>query len=159
VSTPDSVGRRPAPDPTHNVKGIFFATIWVSLASLANFLIWSGWRKPKYLGSDGSLHGPYQPWQVVGLIVMLIVIVAITSLRGYPMVAVVMTTLVMTTIVSVQAEMDPLNDGLWVIGATLFAIGNLLLATLTAAPATLLRRRRTRLSMQGTIPDRSRPLR
>lgn len=111
--------------------------IWVGLATLANYFVWLGWDQKKYLGTDGSLHGPYQPWQVVGLVLVLGVIAASAGWRRRPLVADIVTTLVMTACFSYQGATDPLNDGLWPIGAVLVALGTLAgvaaVAAITAA--------------------------
>jgi hypothetical protein len=98
-------------------------TATLGVATLADYVGWLGWDQTKFLGPDGSLHGPYEPWQVVGVVLVLGVIAATACVRRRPGVAVVVTTLVMTVCFSVQVATDPLNDGLWPIGAFMVAAG------------------------------------
>jgi len=93
----------------------------VAVATLASYVAWLGWDQTKYRGSDGNLHGPYETWQVVGLVITLGVIAASAGWRRQPWVAVVVMTMVMTACFSYQGATDPLNDGLWPIGAALVA--------------------------------------
>jgi len=51
----------------------------VALGTLIAYLAWLGWDQTKERGADGSLHGPYQWWQVAGLV---ITIVALASIGG-----------------------------------------------------------------------------
>jgi hypothetical protein len=95
----------------------------VGVTTLASYLGWLGWDQTKYRGPDGNLHGPYQSWQVVGLVLALGVIAGVAGWRRRPWVAAVVSTLVMTACFSVQGATDPLNDGLWPIGAFLVAVG------------------------------------
>lgn len=98
----------------------------VVVATLANYVGWLGWDTTKELGPDGYLHGPYEPWQVVGVVLVLGVIAAAAGWRRHPWVAVAVTTTVMTASFSVQGATEPRNDGLWPIGAFMVAIGTFL---------------------------------
>ena len=120
------------------------AAALVGLATLADCLAWLGWQRAKHLGPDGYLHGPYDPWQIAGFIVVLGVIVVAAASRGHAKVAVVTTTLVVTLFFSVQGATDPRSDGLWPIGAVLVAVGTACAASLTVAPVLLWRRVRPR---------------
>jgi hypothetical protein len=57
------------------------------------------------------------------VVLVLSVIAAVAGVHGRPVVAVVVTTLVMTVCFSVQGATDPLNDGLWPVGAFMVAAG------------------------------------
>ena len=116
VANTGSAGAPPA-------VGLVLTATLVGVATLADYVGWLGWDQTKHLGPDGFLHGPYEPWQVVGVVLVLGVIAAAAGLRRQPWVAVVVTTLVMTVCFSVQGATDPLNDGLWPIGAFMVAAG------------------------------------
>lgn len=120
------------------------AAALVGVASLVDCLGWLGWQRAKHLGPDSYLHGPYEPWRVAGLLVVLGVIVVAATARGYAKVAVVMTTLVVTLFFSVQGATDPRSDGLWPIGAILVAVGTAGGTSLAVALVLLSRRVRSR---------------
>jgi hypothetical protein len=98
----------------------------VVVATFANYVGWLGWDTTKEIGPDGNLHGPYEPWQVVGVVLVLGVIAVAAGWRRHPWVAVAVTTTVMTVSISVQGATEPRNDGLWPIGAFMVAIGTFL---------------------------------
>jgi hypothetical protein len=103
-----------------------WTAVVVGLATLANYVGWLGWDQTKHLGPDGNLHGPYDPWQVVGAALVLAVIAAVAGWRRHPWDAVAMTTLVMTVCFSVTGATDSRSDGLWPIGAFMVAVGTFL---------------------------------
>jgi hypothetical protein len=121
-----------------------WTAVWVGLATLADYLSWLGWDQMKYPGSDGYLHGPYEPWQVVGAVLVLGVIAAMAGWRRRAWVAVVMTTLVMTGCFSVTAVTGSTDDGLWLIGAFMVAVGTFLGVGLVALVAEAVTRARER---------------
>lgn len=92
----------------------------VGLATLGDYFAWLGRAEAKDFGRDS-----YQPWQVMGLVLVLGVIAVVAGWRRHPWVAAVVTTLVMTVSWSIDAFNDPpeFNDGLWLIGASMVAIG------------------------------------
>jgi hypothetical protein len=93
------------------------AVLAVGLATLANYLGWLGWDQTKDRGSDGYLTGPYEPWQIVGLVLVLAVIAATAGWRRRPWVAIIVTTGVMWLCVLASGAIDPNADGLFLIGA------------------------------------------
>jgi len=115
----------------------------VGFATLANYLVWLGWDQTKYRGPDGNLHGPYQPWQVVGLVLVLGAIAAAAGWHRRSGVAVIVSTLVMTVCFSYQGATDPLNDGLWPIGAALVACGTSAGVAVVGAAAAAVKAART----------------
>ena len=85
--------------------------------------------------------GPYEPWQVVGAVLVLGVIAAMAGWLRRPWVAVVMNTLVMTVCFSVSAGIDPGDDGLWPVGAFIVAVATCAgVAVVAGAPIALARR-------------------
>jgi hypothetical protein len=56
----------------------------LALATLADYLVWFGWDQRKDIASDGSVSGPYQSWQVIGLILTAVLITAVAGWRGHP---------------------------------------------------------------------------
>lgn len=94
-----------------------WTTVLVGVATLVNYLGWLGWDQTMYRGPDGYLHGPYESWQFVGVVLGLAVIAAVAGWRHRPWEAVISATVVMMLCVVVDGAMDPLNDGLFIIGA------------------------------------------
>jgi hypothetical protein len=111
----------------------------VGLATLANYVGWLGWDRTKHLGPDGYLHGPYEPWQVVGVVLVLAAIAAVAGWRRHLWDAAIVTTLVMTVCFSVTAATELRSDGLWPIGAFGVAVGTFLGVGLVALVADVLR--------------------
>ena len=94
-----------------------WTTVLVGIATLVNYLGWLGWDQTKYRGSDGYLHGPYEPWQFARVVLGLAVIAAVAGWRHHPWEAVVSATVVMMLCVAVDGAMDPNADGLFIIDA------------------------------------------
>jgi hypothetical protein len=119
-----------------------WTAVLVAVATLAGYLGWLGWDQHKDAQPDGSLTGPYQSWQVAGLVLVLAAVAAVASLRGRPMIAVVVGTVVTTACFSVDAATEPpiTNDGLWPIGAAMVALGTCGGLALVGAITTMSRR-------------------
>jgi hypothetical protein len=119
--------------------GVSLIVLGLAVATLANYLIWLGWDQEKDISPDGSASGPYQPWQVVGLVLAVVLISAIAGWRGYPWVAGIVPAVVLTLCWSVDAVTDPDNDGLWPVGAIMVAVGAFTGLTIVARLATTVR--------------------
>jgi hypothetical protein len=100
------------------------ALVIVGAAALADYAVWLAWDTKKYLGSDGYLHGPYQPWQVVGFALILGMIGAAAGWRRRPWEAAIAASATLGVCFVVQGAMDPSSDGLFLIGAFLIGIGS-----------------------------------
>jgi hypothetical protein len=98
----------------------------VGLLTLGGYLAFLGWDQHKSLGSDGYLHGPYQPWQVVALVIVMAGAAVWTGRRHDQALGTVVATAVVTIAWSVDAATDRENDGLWPIGALGVAVGTAL---------------------------------
>ena len=153
MKNPVHPGEIPREERAPLARGALRAAALVGVATLADCLAWLGWQRAKHLGPDGYLHGPYDPWQVAGFIVVVGVIVVAAASRGYAKVAVVSTTLVVTLFFSAQGATDPRSDGLWPIGAILVAVGTACGTSLAVTPVLLWRRVRPR---SETAPQESR---
>jgi hypothetical protein len=112
----------------------------VRVATFVNYLGWLGWDRTKYLGPDGSLHGPYEPWQIVGLVLVLSAIAAAAGWLRRPWMAAGVTTVVMMISFAVSGAMDPDADGLFIVGAFMVAVGTFLGIGLVAGVAMALAR-------------------
>ncbi|MGW2029584.1 MULTISPECIES: hypothetical protein [Streptomyces] len=94
-----------------------------ALAALAAWAAWLGWDQRRDVHADGSTTGPYETWQVIGLVLTLLVPVYRAVSRGHTASAVLGTTAGLTA----AAWYDWSDDagGLFVIGVGLVAIGSL----------------------------------
>jgi hypothetical protein len=107
--------------------------VWVAAAAatVLNWLGWLGWDTRRDVQPDGSTTGPYEAWQVAGLVVVLAAVVVATAVRR-PWAAVLAATLAMGAAVVVSWSGD--DSGLWVIGAGMVVAGMLA----TTIPASIL---------------------
>ncbi|MFD7872741.1 hypothetical protein ACFV5G_01190 [Streptomyces sp. NPDC059766] len=92
-------------------------------AALALWAAWLGWDQHRDVRPDGTSTGPYEPWQVIGLVLTLLAPVCWAAYRGHRAGAVVGT----TTGLGVAAFHDWSGDGdgLFVIGVGLVVLGSL----------------------------------
>ena len=90
----------------------------LAAASLANYLAWLGWDQERDVEPDGSLSGPYQPWQVAGLVIVLGILAALAGRRGHPKVGTLGIAGVMWLAWSIDAAMSD-DSGLWAVGAVM----------------------------------------
>ncbi|WP_405558556.1 hypothetical protein [Streptomyces sp. NBC_01171] len=103
-----------------------------AVASAALWAAWLGWDQHRDVHPDGSTTGPYQPWQVIGLVLTLLVPVCLGALRCDARSVVAGTSAGLT----VAAFYDWSDDstGLFGVGVTLVLLGSLA-ATSTVAAA------------------------
>lgn len=80
----------------------------------------------------GVVTGPYSPGQVIACGLAYLFVVAVGGTRS-PVVAGVVAPLTFTLLWSITAATDPLDQGLWPIGAVLVGIGTAAGAALAAA--------------------------
>ena len=110
----------------------------VALLTLGAFFAFLAWDRHKTRGSDGYLHGPYEPWQVIAVVVVIAGAAVWAGRRGNWVTGTVVATVAMTVAWSVNAATDPDNDGLWPVGALLVCLGTLLgfflVSTMVARP-------------------------
>src|SRR5690348_6509703 len=92
-------------------------------AALALWAAWLGWDQQRDIQPDGASTGPYEPWQVIGLVLTLLAPVCWAAYRGHRAGAVLGT----TTGLGVAAFYDWSGDGdgLFVIGVGLVVLGSL----------------------------------
>lgn len=95
----------------------------VGLAAIGGYLGFLGWDQQQARGADGYLHGPYQAWQVVSLVVVLGGAAIWSGWRRHQFVGTIAAAVVMTVAWSIDAATSPGNDGLWPVGAVLIAVG------------------------------------
>ncbi|MBC2865670.1 hypothetical protein [Streptomyces mexicanus] len=103
-------------------------TLLLAGLSLVMWAVWLGWDQRPDIQPDGTTTGPYQAWQVAGLVLTLLAATCWTALRGHGPAAVLGTTAGLT----VASYWDWSDDasGLFVIG-----VGLVMLLTLAATAA------------------------
>ena len=112
-------------------------------ASLTMWALWLGWDQRRDLHPDGSSTGPYEAWQVLGLVLTLLVPVYWAASRRHITSAVVGTTAGLTAASFYDWSDDA--SGLYVIGVFLVMLGTAAVTTalsflITAAGARVTRR-------------------
>lgn len=96
-------------------------TAWfvgLAVIAAADYLVWLGWHRHKHLSSAATLSGPYETWQVLGVVAVLAAAIVFAARRGH-WIATASVPIAVTTLFSVEAATDPLADGLWPVGAFL----------------------------------------
>lgn len=145
LATPDVQARsRAVLDVMDRLMSTMLAAGEVAFATVAAYLVWVGWDQHNDEAPDGSLSGPYEAWQVVGLVLTLSVIAGASGWKQRPLTAIVVMPLALTLCFAVDAVTDPpeQNDGLWVIGAAMVFVGALFGTAFVAAVAAALARDR-----------------
>ncbi|MFG3152597.1 hypothetical protein ACGF7W_11160 [Streptomyces sp. NPDC048219] len=127
------------------------AAQWVSglvLAAVAAGLwaAWLGWDQQRDVHPDGTTTGPYEAWQVIGLVLTLLLPVCWAASRGYGAGAVPGVTAGLT----VSAAYDWSDDasGLFVVGVGMVMVGTLGVTAALVAVIAAVRRR------GGAVPRR-----
>ncbi|MEU9588206.1 hypothetical protein AB0D84_00565 [Streptomyces sp. NPDC048193] len=127
------------------------AAQWVSglvLAAVAAGLwaAWLGWDQQRDVHPDGTTTGPYEAWQVIGLVLTLLLPVCWAASRGYGAGAVAGVTAGLT----VSAAYDWSDDasGLFVVGVGMVMVGTLGVTAALVAVMAAVRRR------GGAVPRR-----
>jgi hypothetical protein len=117
---PDPAGHS-GPDPGRDA----LCLIAVAVLTGVGYMAWLGWDQHKTVGQDGGSHGPYEAWQVFGLVGTLGLLAAWSGWRQRWIQGAALITCVMTICFSVDALNPSPGDGLWLVGATLVAVGTM----------------------------------
>ncbi|MFH8774008.1 hypothetical protein ACIF83_09685 [Streptomyces sp. NPDC085866] len=99
--------------------------------SLALWAAWLGWDQHRDVHPDGSTTGPYEAWQVIGLVLTLLAPVCWAAYRRYRTGAVLGTTAGLT----VAAGFDWSDDasGLFMVGVGMVMIGSFVVTSVVSA--------------------------
>ncbi|NBM18416.1 hypothetical protein [Streptomyces sp. GC420] len=100
-------------------------------ASLALWAVWLGWDQRRDVQPDGSTTGPYEAWQVIGLLLTLLVPVYWAASRRHIAGAVLGTTAGLTAAAFYDWSDD--SSGLFAVGVGLVMLGSLLVTTAVSA--------------------------
>lgn len=118
---------RQRPKPAHQLS----PTLALAGVTLAAWAAWLGWDQRRDVHPDGSTTGPYEAWQVIGLVLTLLAPVYWAASRRYFAGAVLGTTAGLT----VAAYYDWSDDasGLFMVGVGMVMMGSLGVTTAVSA--------------------------
>jgi hypothetical protein len=104
------------------------ALLGMTLAVLTTvtYLAFLAWDQHKDIDPFGNVTGPYQAWQIVGVVLALGAVAGMAGWHDQAGTAIAVIPTVFTTCWIIDAVTDEWNDGLWPIGAGLVAIGSFL---------------------------------
>ncbi|WP_043175864.1 hypothetical protein [Streptomyces sp. NRRL B-24484] len=100
------------------------------LLPMAAWAAWLGWDQHRDVHPDGSVSGPYEAWQVIGLVLTLLAPVCWAATRRHVAAAVNGTTAGLT----VAAYLDWSDDasGLYLVGVGMVMVGSLVATSVVA---------------------------
>jgi hypothetical protein len=101
---------------------------------------WLGWDQQGDVGPGGTAIGPYEAWQVIGLVLTLLVPVYWATVRRHPVGAVLGTSAGLAAAAFYDWSDD--STGLFVIGVGLITLGSLAATATACAVITFTRRDR-----------------
>ncbi|MEU3032791.1 hypothetical protein ACPCBC_17215 [Streptomyces incarnatus] len=84
---------------------------------------WLGWDQYRDVGAGGVGSGPYQVWQVAGLVVSLLVVVCWAALRRHTVATVAGTTIGLT--LAAWCDWSDDSSGLFAVGVAMVMVGSL----------------------------------
>ncbi|MEU2111655.1 hypothetical protein [Streptomyces sp. NPDC019507] len=102
-----------------------------TLAASVLWAVWLGWDQHRDVHPDGTTTGPYQAWQVIGLVLTLSAPVYWAASRGHIAGAVLGTTAGLTAAALVDWSDDA--GGLYAVGAGMVMVGSLVATTAVSA--------------------------
>lgn len=101
------------------------------LVPVAAWAVWLGWDQHRDVQPNGSVSGPYEAWQVVGLVLTLLAPVCLAAARGRARDAVLGTTAGLTAASWYDWSDD--SSGLFAIGVVTVAVVSAVLTSVSAA--------------------------
>lgn len=99
--------------------------------TLALWAAWLGWDQHQDVRPDGSTTGPYEAWQVIGLVLTLLAPVYWAASRSHVAAAVLGTTIGLTVAAYVDWSDD--SSGLFMVGVGMVMVGSLVVTALVAS--------------------------
>ncbi|WP_329036932.1 hypothetical protein OHT61_09815 [Streptomyces sp. NBC_00178] len=111
----------------------------------ASWAAWLGWDQHRDVHPDGSTTGPYEAWQVIGLVLTLLVAVYWTASRGQVVTAVAGIGAGLTASAAYDWSDD--SSGLFAVGVAMILIGSVLVTTAVSLAAA---------ALHGHLRDRNR---
>ncbi|MEW2553041.1 hypothetical protein AB0957_15050 [Streptomyces zhihengii] len=114
------------------------ATLILALTSAALWAAWLGWDQHRDVHPDGSTTGPYEAWQVIGLVLTLLAPLYWAAARRHVTGAVLGITAGLTAAAYIDWSDDA--SGLYMIGVIMVALGSAAATALTTLAIASLRR-------------------
>ncbi|WP_406070205.1 hypothetical protein [Micromonospora sp. NBC_01638] len=122
---------------TRALLGVLF----LAAATVGVWLLWLGWDTQYTVDAQtGNTSGPYEPWQVIGCVLTLVLLAALAGTRLSPWLVAPVMTVAFTTAWSWRAASSD-DSGLWAVGAVLVLLGMAIGSTLVSLAARRLSRR------------------
>ncbi|MET9515236.1 hypothetical protein [Streptomyces sp. NPDC002994] len=135
--------RQRLPEPVLHLLVAFVPTV----LAMAAWAAWLGWDQHRDVQPDGSTTGPYEAWQVIGLVLTLLAPVYWAASR-YHFVAVLGVPLGLTVAAFYDWSDD--SSGLFMVGVVMVMMGSL---TVTAVFAAVVASVKRRGRQSGAVPS------
>lgn len=104
---------------TRALLGVLF----LAAATVGAWILWLGWDTRYTVDAQtGASSGPYEPWQVIGCMLTLVLLAALAGTRLSPWLVAPVMTVAFTAVWSWRAAGTD-DSGLWVVGAILVLVG------------------------------------
>ncbi|MFD3581916.1 hypothetical protein [Streptomyces sp. NPDC058683] len=120
------------------VPRVVLPALALAAVSAAAWAAWLGWDQQYDVRADGSTSGPYEAWQVGGLVLTLLVAVGWAAARGHSAAAVGGTTAGLT--LAAYVDWSGEASGLFVVGVGLVMVGTFVASAVVSAVIDVLRR-------------------
>lgn len=104
----------------------FRAAALAAGVTVAAFAALLSWDTNKTLGVDGQLHGPYDAWQILLLVLTIAAVAAVGGWHGVVLSTSFASALAAVGSYAYLALNDPDADGTWPVGAAAVGIANLI---------------------------------
>ncbi|MFI6781490.1 hypothetical protein [Micromonospora sp. NPDC050276] len=122
---------------TRALLGVLFLTA----ATVGVWLLWLGWDDEYVVDArTGASSGPYEPWQVIGCVLTLVLLAALAGTRLSPWLVAPVMTVAFTAAWSWRAASTD-DSGLWAVGGILVLVGMAVGSTLVSLAARRIGRR------------------
>jgi hypothetical protein len=106
-------------------------TLVLAVVTLALWAAWLGWDQHRDVQPDGTATGPYEAWQVIGLVLTLAAPVYWAASRRFTAAAVLGTTVGLT--LAAYCDWSDDSSGLFIVGVGMVMIASLVVTAVAAA--------------------------
>ncbi|WP_392675835.1 hypothetical protein [Streptomyces sp. LN785] len=107
------------------------ATLVLAVVTLGAWAAWLGWDQHRDVHPDGSTTGPYEAWQVIGLVLTLLVLVYWAANRRHIAGAVLGITAGLT--IAAYCDWSDDSSGLYMVGVGMVMVGSLVATAVVSA--------------------------
>ncbi|MEU0836640.1 hypothetical protein [Streptomyces sp. NPDC005969] len=107
------------------------AILVLAAVALAAWAAWLGWDQHRDVQPDGTTTGPYEAWQMIGLVLTLLAPVYWAAARRYIAGAVLGTTVGLT--VAAYDDWSDDSSGLFMVGVGMVMVGSLVVTAVISA--------------------------